>query len=529
MTETIPRESPPEGERRGPRLPQILGPWETLVLLWRRLRRMSTALLLLFTLAVASLIATFIPQEPVIPTTVAQWRTGAAGPGETISQVFDALDLYDVFGSTWFAVLTGLLFTSLTGCLIPRFRAFARVVRRPPGPGRNFDRLTHRVILPSALPPEAALDALTPVLRRYRTRRLGPEQTGSGHPQLAVERGHWREGGSLLFHVAFYVLLLGVIVAEGFGFTGQVNLVEGAPFTDTRVAYDLAEPGRWFGLEDHAGTRLELVDFDVQYFDDLTPKLYRSRVRLLDDSGTAEPTDITVNHPLTADGLKVYQMRFGMAPRIMVRSGETVILDEQVMFSEEQGGIWRGTAKVATGEPQMVLDMVFLPDARLQRDSTGEEQIMNGGPRPENPVLFADLWVGELGLERPLPARDFTRSGGELVNTVMVREGETVPLAGQELDLQLSFPQLTMWSGFQISHAPGRWLLVLASVLLLAGLVPSLYSYRRRIWAEARLVGEGSEVVLAGVALQRKQEFAGEFARLAGRTADRLTVQEEDR
>jgi cytochrome c biogenesis protein len=48
--------------------------------------------------------------------------------------------------------------------------------------------------------------------------------------------------------------------------------------------------------------------------------------------------------------------------------------------------------------------------------------------------------------------------------------------------------------------------------VLLAGLIPSLYSYRRRIWAEAAPTADGSRVTLAGVALQRKQAFVSEFA-----------------
>ncbi|MGH8899236.1 MAG: cytochrome c biogenesis protein ResB, partial [Egibacteraceae bacterium] len=42
-------------------------------------------------------------------------------------------------------------------------------------------------------------------------------QAADGTPQLAVERGHWREGGSLVFHTAFYVLLVGVVITHSFG------------------------------------------------------------------------------------------------------------------------------------------------------------------------------------------------------------------------------------------------------------------------------------------------------------------------
>ena len=105
MTETLPRQERVAGPA-GPRLPDIPGPIETGIMLWRWLRRMSTALLLLFALAAAAVLATFIPQEPVIARTVAAWREGLEGPGQGWARLFDALSLFDVFGSMWFMMLT---------------------------------------------------------------------------------------------------------------------------------------------------------------------------------------------------------------------------------------------------------------------------------------------------------------------------------------------------------------------------------------------------------------------------------------
>jgi hypothetical protein len=54
-------------------------------------------------------------------------------------------------------------------------------------------------------------------------------------------------------------------------------------------------------------------------------------------------------------------------------------------------------------------------------------------------------------------------------------------------------------------------------------LLPSLYSYRRRIWVEARQRADGTELVLAGVALQRKPAFADEFDRIRARLEASVT------
>ncbi|HVM00334.1 MAG TPA: cytochrome c biogenesis protein ResB [Egibacteraceae bacterium] len=531
--ETRPRPPHPGG---GGRLPVIPGPWETAVRAWRRLRRMSTALMLLFALAVTSILATFIPQQPLVPTTVADWRTGEAGPGAAVAQAFDALGLFDVFGTWWFTALTVLLFVSLTGCLLPRWRAFARVVRRRPVAGRNLTRLTNHREIVSEATPDAVLAAADRLLarNRFRRRRLPASQTASGRRQVAGERGHWREGGSLVFHTSFYLLLAGAVIAHTYGFTGQLNIVEGSSFADTRISYGLAQPGRSFGLDDHRGFVVTLDDFTVRYHDaevagGWLASDFVSTITISEDGRAVRTEQVRVNHPVKHDGMKIYQARFGMAPRVVVRAGDTVVFDERVMLSDAGSGVWTGVAKVSTGggsgddaRPQIALDMVFLANAAV--DDSGVPY--SRSPEADNPRLIADLYVGDLGLERPVPASEFDREEGTRLDPpAILAEGGSAAMAGGNLTVE--FPELAMWSGFQVSHAPARWLLLLAGMLMLTGLLPSLYSYRRRLWVEACEADGPTRVTIAGVALQRKTAFADEFARLAGELEFQLQVKEK--
>ena len=523
MTETVARTDPP-GEAPPPRrtLPEIRGPVETLVLAWRVLRRMSTALLLLFTVAASSVVATVIPQAPVTPQTVAQWREGTAGPGTATSRVFDALGLFDVFGSVWFMVLVALLFTSLTGCLIPRFRAFGKVARRPPAVGRNLGRLTNSVELTSDLPPAEVLAAARQVLRRrhFRVRDISAD----GVTQVAAEKGHWREGGSLIFHTAFYVLLTGAIIGKVFGFTGQISVPVGGSFADTRIAYDAAEPGREFGLEDHRGFVVTLDDFEASYFPDDTPSDFVSSVTITDrGEEVVSGAPLRVNHPLRYNGMTLFQQAFGFAPHLIVKVGDRVLVDERVMLDPLEGqNLYAGTLKVKfdDAEQQLALDLTLAPDASLV---DGQPQI-GSDPEATNPVLITNLYFGALGLERPVPAAEFDRSGGPADGT-MLQPGDRKDLAAGNLSVE--FADLDYWSGLQVSHAPGRRLLLLGGGLILLGLLPSLYSYRRRVWVDVAADQAGSRVTVAGVALQRKTVFADEFAAIT--TAVRSAIQPQSR
>ncbi len=479
---------------------------------WRWLRRMSTALVLLFALAAAAVLATFVPQEPVIARTVADWRAGVAGPGVGWARLFDGLSLFDVFGSWWFMGLVALLFTSLTGCLVPRCGAFWKVVRCPVPAGRNLGRLTCCEVLRSPLDPEAALDAAERVLRRYRRRRV---QAADGTPQLAVERGHWREGGSLVFHTAFYVLLVGVVIAHSFGWTGQVNVVEGDAFTDTTLGYQAQVPGRFWSVASHRGFTVRLDDFDVSYYPQqrFVPSDFVSRVTI-DDQGrqVVRAAPVRVNHPLVYRGMKIYQARFGFAPEVVLRTRDGAELFRAPVPLGQSGPFWVGRELVtpgnpAKGTPQIAVDLALVPDA-----SVVDGRLRVNSPEARNPRLAVSLYAGDLGLERPVPLSSLRWDPRQVVGQAMLRPGESAPMV--DGNLVVSFAGLPMWSGFQVSYRPGLWILLSAGILILVGLVPSLYSYRRRVWVQARQRDYGCEVVLAGVALQRKLAFADEFARL---------------
>ena len=515
-----PTAPPPRPQPRGPLIPT---PLEVLGATWRRLRRMSTALLLLLLLASATLIATFVPQEPVIASTVRLWREGVEGPGTAVAGVLDALSLFDVFGSWWFAGLTTLLMVSLTGCLIPRWRVFARNVRRPPVPGRNLDRLTHRVAMPrpAGMTDDEALALGRRLLRFHRQRVVRRE----GQPlQLAVERGHWREFGSLVFHTSFYLLLIAVTLGSAFSFTGQIDFPEGSRFADTPVGYDTWTGGRFWDTTAHAGHVTTLDDFTVTYLPDgFTPDEFVSTVTFTSADGTRSTTEeIRVNHPVHFDGLTYYQRSFGFAPTVELRSGldGAPLYSDQLVLREDDSGFWGGRAKVSVGTrtaedplPQVALEVLFLPDASFGDDGG----VVINSPEANDPRLLVTLYVGEdLGLDQALPLSRLVWSEEDVVDRAMVVPGTPVALAGGLFEVE--FADLAMWSGLQVSHQPYRWLMLTAASLTLAGLLPSLYAYRRRIWLQVT----DDQLVLAGVAQHRKERFAEVFDDIAERLGTAL-------
>ncbi|HSK25072.1 MAG TPA: cytochrome c biogenesis protein ResB, partial [Egicoccus sp.] len=332
--EANPKVRPPRRGGDGP-----LGfAWASVVMGWRWLVRMRTALYLLGLVGLETLLATVVPQEPNVGATVDAWRTGEEGPGTLVAGLIDLVGGFDVYGSPAFLALLLLLFLSLTACLIPRIRAWVRLVRhsRPPltrNAGRQavVARLTttHDVAEVHAVAAELLRG------RRWRVRTEADQATAQPPAQVAAEKGLWsREGGSLLFHVSFYVLLAAIVFGQLLSFEGQRAVVEGERFADTPVSYWTYRPGRWWNETSHSGWVLDLEQFHVDWVRDPLapgagqPTLFRSDVEVTRADGTTETTVVEGNRPLVIDGMKIHQLDWGYAPLVQVEvDGELVFED----------------------------------------------------------------------------------------------------------------------------------------------------------------------------------------------------------
>src|SRR5262245_58252551 len=188
---------------------------QSFALAWRTLRSMRTALVLLFLLAAASAVGSLLPQIPNSPDRVASYRVAHPGLGD----FFARAGFFDVFGSWWFVLILALLFVSLVACLIPRSRAMIRSIRQRPIQARELDAFPRyqEVVVPGE--PEAAAATARGVLRRHRYR---VEVSEDGRA-VAAEKGALREAGSLVFHWAFVLLLISVIVGKGTGYVGHAT------------------------------------------------------------------------------------------------------------------------------------------------------------------------------------------------------------------------------------------------------------------------------------------------------------------
>jgi cytochrome c biogenesis protein len=499
----------------------------SLVLVWRTLRSMRTALILLLMLGLASVAGSLIPQWPNTPERVLQYRSDHPIWGS----LFSRIGFFDVFGSWWFVLITVLLFVSLIACLVPRTRSLMRAVRARPVQAREIDsfRLYREASVPAG--PDDAVEAARTVLRRrwYRVERDG------SRPRLAAEKGLGREIGSLAFHWAFILILAGVIYGKGTGFTGYAVVVEGDTWIDAAANYDgQLRTGRFFG-GNFSGFGLKLESFESKYRETGQPMDFVSRVELLTPEGEPIRTqDIRVNHPAHIAGRSIYQINFGWAPVVQVRDGDRLLARDPVVMDRDVAppGVpelampWRGFIKLPAtepGEPDVAIELELWPDSRAyaQFNLTGQPVAML---TYFDPIIRYQAWEGRLTTLalNELDTRAMRETGSGLLfadGTVEVSTGKQVDPEGRPpAGLTLSFPELRRYSVFQVSRDAGVPVVLAAAILILVGLIPALFTSRRKLWIRVDPDPDGGSVLrVGGFALQRGPQFEEEFDRLFGR------------
>ena len=491
---------------------------------WRSLRSMRTALILLFLLALASVVGSLVPQQMNSPERVAQFE--AAHP--LVGLFYRKAGFFQVFGSWWFTLITTLLFISLFACLIPRTRATIRSTRQRPIQAREIDSFP----LYREVRVEAAPQAVLASSRRVLSRRLF--RTSADETQVAAEKGVAREIGSLLFHWAFVLILLGVFIGKGTGYAGHATIIEGQTWIDARSNYfGQVRTGRFFA-ENFSGIGIHLVDFQDTFRSSGIPMDFVSRVELLDASGAVvNSAEIRVNHPVHFQGMDIFQYGFGWAPVVQIRQGGKVIASGPVAMGQDPAPVgvpalalpWIGTEKATSLAPNVGVSLEFWPDsaAFLNLQATGQPVQMT---TLNAPIIRFSAYEGKIfdpATTLRLDTSGMTKLGSHIVGqgqTVDLRTGEALtpdPKTGK-IDfgnrLTISFPSVRQYTVLQVSRDRGVSIVLLAAILILLGLLPALYTARRKVWVRVLPAGTGSVVQVGGFSLQRKSQFEEEFARL---------------
>lgn len=484
-----------------------------LLLWWRRLTAMRTAIILLFLLALAAVPGSLLPQRSLSQNNVTQYF--ADNP--TLAPILDRLYLFDVFSSPWFAAVYLLLFVSLIGCVLPRALEHARALRAaPPRAPRHLLRLPDSGELRSTLPPAEALDVVEEELRvrRFRVVRRDGE--------VSAEKGYLKETGNLLFHLSLVALLLGLAGGKLWGYEGSVLVTEGQGFCNSFQQYDTYSAGPLVDSGDLSPVCVDLEDFRAEYEEDLTASSFTADIRYGGPGEEGRATTIGVNEPLRLDGDRIYVTGHGFSPTFAVTlpdGREYTDLSVPFLPSDQTTLASQGALKlpdVGTGsDDQLALEGFFAPTGVVQGGV-----LTSIDPRPLDPQVAIVLYEGYLGLDSGIPQSVYSLDAAQIDRGSLERVGAANLEVGESVELpdgtSVAFTGFREFAALQFSHDPGQLWVLGSAVSLLVGLLGMLLVRRERVFARVGTPsGDGGTVLTVASLMRGSGESAPRFAALS--------------
>ena len=383
----------------------------SLALVWRTLRSMRTALVLLLLLALAAVAGRWCRSRDL------------AGRGRRdVPRPSGAANIYKPSGCSTCSARGGSPSSTCCSCLAGGLPAAANA-RVHPQPRTRRSRpasWTRCATTPSDPCPAA----------RPSDRALGARPSPQAVPRaarstvaLAADKGLAREGGSLMFHWAFFLVLLGRrSSARAPGSPATRSSSRGSRWTEADANYDgnLRE-GRFASIDDHTGVQVCVKSFLDTYHQSGQPMDFVTTAELPIGRAASRSASrsIRVNHPARSTGSRCISLGFGWAPVVQVHEGDEAhrLRPAPVREGSRPRGASAsspspGTARSAlpTTEPQTGLQLVLWPTAAALANA-----ITRQGPpvmmtTADHPVLLMSAYRGDLASElRPQSAQLDTR------------------------------------------------------------------------------------------------------------------------
>lgn len=513
---------------------------------WRWLTSMRTALILLFLLAFAAVPGALLPQRSLNAQKVEEYLRNNG----TMAEIFDKLQLFDVFSSVWFTAIYVLLFVSLIGCIIPRSWDHWKAMRTPPARApKNLSRLPMSDAGDVAKPlGDVRADVLDRLGRWHRT-ETPPEEDRAGAWSVSAERGYLREFGNLVFHMGLVVLLLVLAIGRLVYYEGQVIVITdtgtemedpavtsavNTPFCNTAAAnYDSLRFGNLFDGTDLNPFCVQVRNFHADYLPNGQAEMFRSDIRYAPPEQMRERVDdwlpdvLKVNHPLRVNGDRVYLQGHGFAPAFKVTwpNGEsrssivqfrpddpTFFLSSGVLRFDPPAGMYPDLFE--RRQNQIAIEGLFAPTAAWGGEKG--QLLSSAFPALRDPAVAVDIYRGDAGLDTGMQQSLFALDHSLVHNGQLEKAARVNLSAGESTKLDdgtvVEFLGAKEFVNLQVSYDPTQGWVLGATVVMLAGLTVSLAVKRRRLWVRLTPVDETTtHVEFGGLARTDRAGWGGEF------------------
>ena len=424
---------------------------------WRFFCSVRAAVVEIFLLTWLVLIGTLRGSE--VPQWIADGIPAAQG-------LVDRWYAWDVFRSPVFAILLAVIAVAIAVCTINRVPGIWQTISNPKI--RTTSGFLNGADTSATFVTERAGEDLRATIeetlrqKRFRvlTQQVGPET------HLYADKNRYGRLGTFPFHLALILLLVGGIVGAYYGFRDPEFLI---PVGETR------DVGHGTGLS------VQLNSFEDEYTPGGLPTQFESDVSIFKDGQQVRTGEITVNHPLSYQNATFYQSGFGYTAQMRVADQAGIIL----YAGQIELGIfnYEGNTESPAGYAEIpgagMLLTVVAPDTNPRNAPELDVlQLQNG-------QVWVQFQAMSAGLDR---ATEYP--------TAVIDQGKPTLLG----DLVVTFERELRYTNLQVAYNPGIPIFLIASVLLVGGLVVTFYFPLRRVRGIIAQTPSGAVLTLAPLA-----------------------------
>lgn len=457
---------------------------------WNFFTSVKLAVVIFVILSVTSIIGTLIEQnaEPERNIKVLAKLFGESAAPAAF-RIFNSLGFMDMYHSWWFVTILLLLATNLIVCSLEKLPSIMRLVKEPMKP------LSEEQIKKFGISREIALkgrhedtkEMLKKTIKKVTGLNISEVREETGY-QLYSQKGNYARLGVYIVHFSIIVILIGAVTGIFFGFKTFLPLPEGVTASSVE-----GKKGEVIPL----GFSIRCDDFNVEFYGNSDmPKKYKSSLSVIKDGKEVMKKTISVNDPLTYNGITFYQSSYGIVPG----GGENSVFKFRVTSKDgrtEEADLKFGGSFTIPGTNLIGKIEDFSPalgiDEKTGKPYTYAEQM-------NNPAAYISFYENNKRKYGGWVLKRYPETG-------KLPEGHTI----QFLDLWG-----LQYTGLQVRKDPGVWIVYLGCIAMALGLYTAFFMNHRRLWVKVIEERNNSRVIIGATAHKNKHGFERKIDRIAG-------------
>ncbi len=306
-------------------------------------------------------------------------------------------------------------------------------------------------------------------------------------------------------------------------------------FTNEIGDYDSYEPGRFATEDSLQPFQLRLDTFEPKYSfqnGSWAPENFDANLSTRVPGGSWVKQLLKVNSPIAIGGTEVYLLGNGFAPVVTVKDPDgAVVYSGAVSFLAQDANLTSfGVIKVPDGLAKQVAFQGFFCPTPVTT-TTGCASVSPYLTTPKKALLQLSVFTGDLGLDKGVAVNEYSLNEDGLTKVA----GANTDVAGLQLTVgktaalpdglgSITFTGIQRYVSVDIHHDPTPTFALLFAMLILGGLLLSLFVPRRRVWIKA-VPAQGNQLTrieYAGLARGEDPTLARAVAELVERHGQHL-------